>query len=108
MGRRYTTTLMINEENEATVSFSVAWGSPESGRSGPPENYDPGSDSVVEAVRVEMIDGLPLAPLESNAYAEAIEADADQCDELLAYAEGIEADEYERAMEARGEREEAF
>jgi hypothetical protein len=46
-------------ELEVEVSYEVAWGSPESGRWGPPEDYDPGSASVVEAVRVETINDQP-------------------------------------------------
>ncbi len=48
-------------EMEVEVSYEVAWGSPESGRNGPPEDYDPGCGSIVEAIRVETIDGLPVA-----------------------------------------------
>lgn len=48
-------------ELDATVSFSVAWGSPERGRfSGPPEDYDPGSADVVEDLRLEAVDGNPF------------------------------------------------
>lgn len=48
-------------ELEVEVSYTVAWGSPESGRFGPPEDYDPGCGSAVEGIRVETIDGLPVA-----------------------------------------------
>ena len=48
-------------ELEVEVSYTVAWGTPESGRFGRPEDYDPGAASVVEDIRVETIDGLPLA-----------------------------------------------
>lgn len=47
-------------ELDIEVSYEVAWGSPESGRFGRPEDYDPGSASVVEAIKVEKIDGLPV------------------------------------------------
>jgi hypothetical protein len=47
-------------EVEVTVSYSVAWGSPETGRySGPPENYDPGSPSVVEDIKLEKVEDKP-------------------------------------------------
>ena len=44
-------------EIDVEVSYTVAWGSPETGRFGPPENYDPGSPDEVEDLRVEKIDG---------------------------------------------------
>jgi hypothetical protein len=53
-------------ELEVEVSFTVDWGSSESGRFGPPENYDPGCPSMVEDIRVEKIDGLPLAEWEAK------------------------------------------
>lgn len=46
-------------EVEVEVSYSVAWGSPESGWFGPPENYDPGSGDVVEDIRLEKVKGKP-------------------------------------------------
>jgi hypothetical protein len=68
MDRRYTYAASLSwggdeptAELEVEVSFSVAWGSPESGRFGPPEDYDPGCGSVVEDIRVEKINGRPYA-----------------------------------------------
>lgn len=57
---RYATCLMFGTDGEAdhveldvVATFTVAWGAPESGRyGGPPEDYDPGSASVVEDVRL--------------------------------------------------------
>lgn len=46
-------------EVEVEVSFSVAWGSPETGRFGPPEDYDPGCGDVVECIRLELVEGKP-------------------------------------------------
>lgn len=46
-------------ELEVEVSYTVAWGSPETGRFGPPEGYDPGAADVVEDVRVIAVDGRP-------------------------------------------------
>ncbi|MFD1189716.1 hypothetical protein [Phenylobacterium conjunctum] len=64
MSRRYTYSTCLNwggdvptAEIEVTVSFTVSPGSPESGRFGPPELYDPGSPAEVEDIRVESIDG---------------------------------------------------
>lgn len=61
--RRYTfaATLALTDDGpelEVTVSYEVAWGSPESGRFGPPEHYDPGSGDVVEAIHVETVESL--------------------------------------------------
>ena len=47
-------------EIDVVVSYAVAWGSPETGRFGAPEDYDPGSPDVVEDLRVEKIDGRPV------------------------------------------------
>lgn len=46
-------------EVEVTVSFTVVWGSPESGRHGAPENYDPGGPDEVEDIRLELVEGKP-------------------------------------------------
>lgn len=64
MSRRYTYSTCLNwggdvptAEIEVTISFTVSPGSPESGRFGPPELYDPGSPAEVNDIRVESIDG---------------------------------------------------
>ncbi len=46
-------------EVEAEFSYTVSPGSPETGRFGPPEDYDPGSPAVVEDVRLEKVEGKP-------------------------------------------------
>lgn len=46
-------------EVEVVVSFTVAPGTPESGRFGPPETYDPGSPAEVEDIRLELVEGKP-------------------------------------------------
>jgi hypothetical protein len=46
-------------ELEVECSYEVAWGSPESGWSGPPEDYDPGAGDVVEAVKILTVGGKP-------------------------------------------------
>ena len=64
-GYRFSTCLSFGTDGEAdyreidvTISYNVAWGSPESGRfSGPPENYDPGSASEIEDIAVVELDG---------------------------------------------------
>lgn len=46
-------------EVEVEVSYTVAWGSAESGRFGPPERYDPGSASEVEDIKLLTVSGKP-------------------------------------------------
>lgn len=62
--RRYTYTTTLNwggdtptAEIEVEVSYTVAWGSPETGRYGPPEHYDPGCGDMVEDIRLEKVEG---------------------------------------------------
>lgn len=57
----YTTVNLGNDEAsefEVTLTFSVAWGSPETGRFGRPEDYDPGCGSEVEDIKVVSIEGM--------------------------------------------------
>lgn len=44
-------------ELEVECSYSVAWGAPESGRYGPPEDYDPGAGDVVEDIKILTVGG---------------------------------------------------
>ena len=62
----YATTLAFStgdvpetDEVEVEVSFTVAWGSPGTGRPyyGPPENYDEGSPDEVEDLRLMSVNG---------------------------------------------------
>lgn len=48
-------------EIDVTVSYSVAWGSPESGAGymADPASYDPGSGDVVEDIKILTVDGKP-------------------------------------------------
>lgn len=46
-------------EMEVVVSYTVSWGTPESGRYGPPEDYDPGSPDEIEDIQILTIDGEP-------------------------------------------------
>lgn len=59
---KYTTCISFGTDGEAdyveldaTVSFSVAWGSPAN-----PWGDDPGSGPVVEDIRLEAVDGKPF------------------------------------------------
>ena len=46
------------DEVEVEVSFTVAWGSPETGNYGPPEGYDPGAPDEVEDLKLLSVDGV--------------------------------------------------
>jgi len=63
---RYATTLSFGSDGEPNyseveveVSFTVAWGSPETGAGymADPYKYDPGSPDEVEDLRLEQVDG---------------------------------------------------
>lgn len=116
MSRRYTyaTTLSWGgdeptAELEVEVTFTVAWGSPESGRFGPPEHYDPGSGSVVEDIRVETVESMErpwrLHPGGDDALAAEIIAklEMDHEADMLAEAAEEEAAAHDDAMERRAE-----
>jgi hypothetical protein len=62
----YTTTLSWGgdeptAELEVECTYSVAWGSPETGRGymADPELYDPGSPDIVEDIRIVSVNGKP-------------------------------------------------
>lgn len=116
--RRYTyaTTIYCDAEDvpfaelEVEVSYSVAWGSPESGRFGPPEHYDPGSGSVVEDIRVEHVEGHErpwrLHPGGDDALVALILGALDDDGEraaMIQEAAEEDAGAYEDAMERRAE-----
>jgi hypothetical protein len=116
MTRRYTYSTCLNwggdeptAELDVEVSFSVAWGSPESGRFGSPEHYDPGSGDVVEDIRVHTVEGLErpwhLHPGGDDALAAEIIAKLEMVHEaeMLAEAREEEAAAYDDAMERRAE-----
>lgn len=65
---RYATTLSFGTDGEpdyaeveVEVSYTVAWGSPGTGRPyyGPVELYDEGSPDEVEDIRLELVEGRP-------------------------------------------------
>lgn len=120
MGRRYayTTTLAWGgdeptAEIEVEVSFTVAWGSPESGRFGPPENYDPGSPDEVEDIRLEKVEGQPrpwgmgygfIADDEFEAdVVEKLEGSDWHVSAMIGEAAEREAGDHDEAMERRAE-----
>jgi hypothetical protein len=120
MARRYTYAVCLSwggddptAELEVEVSFEVSPGSPETGRFGPPEHYDPGSPAVVEDIRVHTVESMErpwrLHPGGDDALEAEIIAklEMDHEAEMLAEAaeeESANADDAaERAYEARRE-----
>jgi len=109
MARRYSyaTTLSWGgdeptAEVEVVVSFTVAWGSPETGRFGPPENYDPGCPHEVEDIWVEMIDGRDVSA-SPGWIVPILEKLEDLRDEMIAEAVEAEAAARDDAVERRHE-----
>lgn len=95
---------------DVKVEFSVAWGSPPSGEYGPPENYDPGSDSVVEDVKIVSVEGLTEGwgkaftfGYQTDAQVAADMVEALDFDDLLVSAREEEADAAIHAEEERAE-----
>lgn len=119
MGRRYSyaTTLSWGgdtptAEVDVVVSFAVAEGSPETGRFGPPELYDPGSPDEVEDIRLELVEGKPrpwgmysgyVANEDDEFEREVIEKLEDQHADMLAEAVEAEVAAYDAAMDLRRE-----
>lgn len=68
MATRYTYAASVtlgddfDTEAEIEVTYSVAWGSPETGRGymADPYRYDPGAPDVVECVQLVAINGEPV------------------------------------------------
>lgn len=105
MDRRYTYACTLSwggdeptAEVEVEVSYTVAWGSAETGRNGPPENYDPGCADEIEDIRLERVEGKPrpwgmyygYIPNEDDAFAtnciEKIEGDRLHYEAMIAEA----------------------
>lgn len=128
MGRHsYATTISFGgdtptAEVEVEVSYEVDFGTPESGRFGPPEHYDPGSGDEVHSIRLETVEGKPrpwgmydgFVPNEDDAFErdviERLEGSDDHLRAMVEEARESEvaaADDYaemladERRLEAR-------
>lgn len=88
-------------ELEVEFSYSVAWGAPESGRYGPPEDYDPGAGDGVEGLKVEKVDGKASgwSHTISDAQVAAIIIDRIETDDAALERMIIEAIEIEAADE---------
>lgn len=114
---RYATTLSWGgdtptAEVDVVVSFSVTEGSPETGRFGPPELYDPGSPDEVEDIRLELVNGKPrpwgmysgyVANEDDEFEQEVVEMLEDQHADMLAEAVEAEVAFYDAAMDLRRE-----
>lgn len=76
MATRYTYDTNLNDEaeTEVRVSFTVAWGSPGTGRPyfGPVELYDEGSPDEVEDMRLLLVDGS-TGPFDEEFIAAALQ-----------------------------------
>lgn len=114
---RYATTLswggdVPTAEVDVEVSFTVAWGSPETGRFGPPEHYDPGSASEIEDIKLLTVEGKPrpwgmysgyIANEDDEFEREVIEKLEDHRDEMLAAATEDAVGDADAAAEYRAE-----
>lgn len=123
MANRYTWEGVVSLDNsgddceavefDVKAEFSVAWGSSPSGEFGPPENYDPGSASEVEDVKIISIDGLTEGwgkafalgfQTDEQIAADFVSALEAHHDEMLVEAGEDEVGRAEAAQEARWER----
>lgn len=115
----YETTLSFGTDGEpdyceidVKVEFTVAWGSPETGNYGPPENYDPGSGDEIENVKLVEVNRKPrpwnmgLGFITDDEFAETVADVLDgghhpeaMINEAIEVAQG----DHEAAMEARAE-----
>jgi hypothetical protein len=68
------------EEQDAWATFDYTPGSPESGRWGPPENYDPGDggEITVTAVLLNGVDILPELLKHPHGFFTAFEQDVEE------------------------------
>lgn len=85
MAERKTLDLGQLGEQDCIVNFHYKKGTPESGRCGLPENYDPGSDSElwISAIILNEVDLVPLfAPVKLNELIEQLKIELDEIDEL--------------------------
>lgn len=103
MSRRFTTTLSMNLggdipdwEGEATVSFSVDWGRPETAPSYASGGSPAEPDQVID-IRIDLIDGKP-GPWGTNGdqwsreFAEAIVEKIDEADLIEAARDRLECE----------------
>lgn len=116
---KYSTTLEFGSdpyaadygEVDVTVTFEVDFGTPEAGRFGPIEAYDPGSDDEIHTIRLVKV-GERSAPFgmahHSDAHFEALVVDKLEASEgdrerMLEIAHETEASDYDAARGSRWE-----
>lgn len=113
MTRRYTyaTTLAYStggipeaDEVEVEASFTVAWGSPETGNYGPPEDYDPGSGDEIEDLKLLSVDGVG-GPFDQHDEAAILQTLAQNHVEAM-LSEASEAEAYDEDVAAERRHEE--
>lgn len=94
-------------EFDVKASYTVAWGSPEAGRFGPVEGYDPGSADEVENIKVLTIEGLTEGWGERFAF--GFQTDAQIAETIIEALTNDHADRmlHEAAEEDDGRRDEA-
>lgn len=100
-------------EVDIKVSYTVAWGSPETGRFGPVEGYDPGCDDEIENIKLLTVNGkarpwdMGYGFLSDDAFAEMVVEmlEADHAEQMLNEAaeeeDGRRDEAQERQYEAR-------
>lgn len=112
MTRRYRYAMCLNwggdeptAELDVEVEYEVAWGAPESGRFGPPENYDPGAGDVVEGIKVLTINGRPgpwepMDPTETAEQTVIAKLEMDHEEAMIQEATEMGAAEYDAHQES--------
>lgn len=99
-------------ELEITCSYAVAWGSPECGQMGPPEDYDPGSGDTVEDIKILTVGGEPWPVDLSYGFQTPAQdhemlvdkLESDHTDAMVAEAHEVEAAREDDAADDRFER----
>lgn len=98
-------------EVDVTVSFACDFGTPETGRFGPVEFYDPGSGDDVHSIRLEKVGGRP-APWNLHFHSdkhfaalvvEMLEASERDLEAMIQEASETAADDHYAALERRWE-----
>lgn len=118
MAYRYETTLTFGADGEADfaevdveVTYECDFGTPETGRFGPVEAYDPGSGDEIHSIKLVKVGGRP-APWNLHFHSdkhfaaivvERLEASGADLEAMVANAHEEAAADYDRAMEARWE-----
>ena len=111
----YEATVCLGEDESAEfdvkASYTVAWGSPETGRFGPVEGYDPGAGDVIEDIKLLTVSGkagpwdMGYGFLSDAEFAEMVVEmlEADHAEQMLHEAAEDEDGRREQAAEYRAE-----